>query len=55
MSTERMNDNQGTARMDSDIDRMDVGTAKMNAINLAKQKSVSFSLLDIFILFTDTP
>jgi len=31
MSTERMDDNQGTARMDGGTDRMDAGTARMGA------------------------
>jgi hypothetical protein len=39
MSTERMNDNQGTARMDSGTARMDAGTARMTAATASPQKA----------------
>jgi len=39
MSTERMNDNQGTARMDGGTDRMDAGTARMGAAAASPQKA----------------
>ena len=44
MSTERMNDNQGTARMDNarmgdGTDRMDAGTARMQTTTASPQKT----------------
>jgi len=39
MSTERMNDNQSTARMDGGTDRMDAGTARMGAAAASPQKA----------------
>ena len=45
MSTERMNDNQGTARMGDGTDRMDAGTARMGGSKggAATQAGVVFS------------